>query len=209
MRVLCAHELVLIPAHLRSLLNMIRIILGLGVLGAIFTFMGFRDFLHASKAGAEPDKLTAAQLIARGVDGNPYVEISNFGVGENFVYEEENGRWNKVWIPFGDIGEMMMPGTPVKGVLKSSRVKSQMELEGEFGREVIRGMVMNAIESLGSEEKKILSESYPGSDVGNLIIVDVSKDPAAMKQHGLTFGGIGVVALLACGGLGFYMYKKQ
>ncbi|MBL8813664.1 MAG: hypothetical protein JNM43_26090 [Planctomycetaceae bacterium] len=188
---------------------MVRLLLGLGVLGAVFTFMGFRDFLHASKAGAEPDKLTAAQLIARGAEGNPYVEISDFMTGDNFVYEEENGRWNKVWIPFGDFGEMMNPGTPVKGVMKSNRVKSQMELEGEFGKPVIRGMVMNAIESLGSEEKKILSGSYPGSNLDNLIIVDVSKDPVAMRQQGLTFGGIGLVALVACGGGGFYMYKKR
>lgn len=190
---------------------MIRFIIGIGVLGAVFTFMGFRDFLHASKAGAEPDKLTAAQLIARGAEGNPYVEISEFMVGENFVYEEQQDtkRWNKVWIPFGDFQEMMTPGTPVKAVMKSDRVKSQMELEGEFGKDVVRGMVMNAIESLGSEEKKILSGSYPGSDVSNLLIVDVSKDPAAMKQKGATFGGIGVVALLISGGCGFYMWKKK
>lgn len=189
---------------------MIRFILGIGVLGVVFTFLGFRDFLHASKAGAEPDKLTAAQLIARGAEGNPYVEISDFMIGENFVYEEQQDtkRWNKVWIPFGDEQEMA-PGTPVKAVLKSDRVKSQMELEGEFAKPVVRGMVMNAIESLGSEEKKILSGSYPGSDVSNLLIVDVSKDPVAMKQKGATFGGIGLVALLVSGGCGFYMWKKK
>lgn len=135
---------------------MIRFILGIGVLGVVFTFLGFRDFLHASKAGAEPDKLTAAQLIARGAEGNPYVEISDFMVGENFVYEEQQDtkRWNKVWIPFGEIQDMMTPGTPVKAVLKSDRVKSQMELEGEFAKPVVRGMVMNAIESLGSQRRE-------------------------------------------------------
>lgn len=189
---------------------MVRFLLGLGVLGAVFTFMGFRDFLHASKAGAEPDRLTAAQLFARGAEGNPYVEISDYATGQNYVYEEEKGRWNKVWIPFVDLSEAQSnPGATVKGVLKSNRVKSDMEVTGEFDKPSIRGMVMNAIESLGSGEKKILSESYPGSNVDNLLIVDVSKDPVAMKQQGLMFGGIGVVALLACGGVGFYMYKKR
>lgn len=190
---------------------MIRFILAIGVLGAVFTFMGFRDFLHASKAGAVPDQLTAAQLIARGAEGNPYVEISSFEIGDNFVYEEQQDtkRWNKVWIPFGDAQEMMTPGAPVKAVMKSDRVKSEMDIGGEFGKAVVRGMVMNAIESLGSEEKKILSGSYPGSDVDNLLIVDVSKDPAAMKQKGATFGGIGLLALVISCCTGFYMWKKN
>ena len=55
---------------------MTRLLLGLTIIGGMFSFLGGRDYWHASKADSTPEILTAAQLLARGAEGNPFVEVS-------------------------------------------------------------------------------------------------------------------------------------
>jgi hypothetical protein len=185
-----------------------RLCLALGVIGCVLSFLGGRDYWLASKASSTPDQMTAEQLIARGAEGNPFVEISAFMPASNFVYEEKNGRWTEVFIPFGPLDENAAV-TTVKAVFKSTQVKSEIDIMSTFGGEKIQGMVMNKIESLGSEEKKLLSESFPGANMADVLIVDVTKNPADMKSRSLASIGGGIACLLGCGGLGFVLLVKK
>lgn len=186
-----------------------RICLALGVIGCVVLFLGGRDYWLASKASPAPDQLTASQLISRGAEGNPFVEISEFMPATNFVYEEKSGRWTEIFIPFGPLDENAENVTSVKAVFKSTKVSSEAEIYSTFGVEKIQGMVMNHIESLGSEEKKLLSQSFPGANLADVLIVDVTKNPADMKSRGLVSIGIGLACLLGCGGLGFVVLAKK
>ncbi len=188
---------------------MTRLLIGLTVLGGMFSFLGGRDYWHASKAGVTPEILTAAQLLARGADGNPFVEVSGFVTGENFVYEEEHGKWQKVWMPFSPAEESATPTSSVKAVLKSNRVHSEFDLAGEFDNPTVRGMIMNHVESLGKEEQKILTSSYPGTEASSILILDVTKDPVAMKKQGAMFFGIGILSLFGAGVVGFFKFVRK
>lgn len=186
-----------------------RLCLALGVIGCVLSFLGGRDYWLASKASSTPDQMTAEQLISRGAEGNPFVEISDFMPASNFVYEEKNGRWTEVFIPFGPLDENASAVTTVKAVFKSTQVKSESDIMSTFGVEKIQGMVMNKIESLGSEEKKLLSQSFPGANAADVLIIDVTKNPADMKSRSLASIGGGVACLLGCGGLGFVLLVKK
>ena len=93
--------------------------------------------------------------------------------------------------------------------MKSHRVKSEMDLAGEFDREKVRGMIMNHVESLGKEEQRILTSSYPGTDASSILILDVTKDPVAMKKQGAMFFGIGLLSLFGAGVLGFFKFIRK
>lgn len=190
-----------------SLLN--RLFLGLAVVSCVFAFLGGRDYWLASKAGNEPDRLTADQFIVRGPSGNPFVEITDFALGENFVYEEKSGKWARVWIPLAALSENSGQSQQVRAVVTSSQIKSENDLDMISSRQTLRGMVMNQIQSLGSKERQLLSDSYPGTDGADVLILDVSKDPVKMRSHAMLFGGMGVVGILASCVIGFFMLVRK
>ncbi len=184
-----------------SFLN--RVFFALIILSCVFAFLGGRDYWLASKAGAEPDKLTAEQLISRGLNGNPFVEITEFSLGDNLVYEEKAGKWTKVWIPLGPASETGVHTDAVKAVITSGKIKSEDDLGMVAGVSTLRGMVMNQIQSLGGEEKKLLSQSYPGTSGSDVMVIDITKDPVKMKSQGMLFGGLGIAGILVSTVIGF------
>lgn len=186
-----------------------RFLFAIVVLSGTFAFLGGRDLWLASKANVEPDKLTAAQLISRGAVGNPHVELSEFFIGDNFVYEEEHGRWQTVWLPVGPVEDADKPMITVKAVLKSKKVTSEADIMTLASSKSLRGMVMNHIESLGGDEKKILSDSYPGTNAKDVLIFEVGKDPAQMKKMGGTFFGLGVLGLLVSAGIAVVVARRN
>jgi hypothetical protein len=63
----------------------------------------------------------------------------------------------------------------------------------------ITGLVTNKIESLGHKQRKILEESYPGTDFIKCWIVDHDRQPAGMgKVAGMAGGGL-VLSLVGVG----------
>ena len=186
-----------------------RFLFAIVVLSGTFAFLGGRDLWLASKANNEPDKLTAAQLIARGAEGNPHVELSQFFIGDNFVYAEEHGRWKTVWLPVGPVENVDQPLTTVRAVLKTNKVQSEADILSLAATPALRGMVMNHIQSLGSDEKRILTEAYPGTNAQDVLILEVGKDPAEMKKKGGTFFGLGIVGLLVSAGIAVVVIRRS
>lgn len=59
--------------------------------------------------------------------------------------------------------------------------------------ESIQGLVINRIESLSSEEKKLLHESFPGANLEKVLILEDGRKPASLfKSIGLILGGLAV-----------------
>ena len=76
-------------------------------------------------------------------------------------------------------------------------------------RETVQGMVVNEIESLDSEEKRILSESYPGIDFDRCTIFEHGRKPKGMGMIAAYIGGGGLLALLGLFWTFGGMRKKQ
>jgi hypothetical protein len=177
----------------------LRISLIFFVLGGMLCYFGWKERQLASTSGKEPTGISLKDLIARGPSGNAHVIVGNYAVADNFVYEEDGSskRWKKVWVPIVPIepGQKKEAGAAknVQALLYSTHVKNEAEVNSTLAVPQISGMVINTIETLGSEEKKLLSESYPGTNFDRCLIIEEGREPASpVKQYAMLYGGAGV-----------------
>jgi hypothetical protein len=195
-----------------------RLILALVIGGGFLTFIGVQDFRLNQASKAEPQEITCVDLVANGPGDNALIVIGDFLLCDfAFVYEEKGNDWSKVWVPAVPLGgefhqkllsmvgedgrltgEVPMP-KDVKVIVKSTDVSNERELSNLAEKDTLQGLVINQIESLGSEEEKILKESYPTVDFDDCWIVEVGRAPATIGRiAGFFLGG---VALMVIGGL--------
>lgn len=195
-----------------------RFILALVVGGGVLLFIGIQEMRLRSAAKEEPQKIACAELAANGPGENAHVLMGDFILCDfAYVYEEKNNQWSKVWVPAVPIGGAfhlkllsmldeegrltgeVPPPTNVKVIVKSSSVDNEGELGVLAEKETLQGVIVNTIESLGSEEEKMLKESYPSVNFDECYILEVDRAPATFaKMAGFSVGG---VLLMAGGGL--------
>jgi hypothetical protein len=208
---------------------MTRILLVIIVLGGAMVFAGIQQMRLASVAKAEPQKISCAKLMASGPGDNAHVVLTDFiMVNSAFVTEtgKSGGRWKNVWVPVMPVdGEYrdqiaslikssgslppngVMP-TPrdIRVIVNSSKVASESELGALADQDTIQGMVVNTVSSLGSKQKRILADSYPGVNFDNVLILEHGRTPwGAGKSLGCIAGGIA----LAGAGVGAMVVKRR
>ncbi len=204
---------------------MIRIKLAMLIGGCVLAYFGFQEWRLASAAKATPQTITCAELETKGPGDNAHVSLTKvFVCQQSFVFEAKKNNeshWNKIWVPAVPLdGEYMKtvksmleqdpklenlpPPQNIRVLVKSAKIANHGELEGlalqglQTGG-AIDGLVINKIESLGSEEKKILEQSYPGIDFTKCYIIDHDRKPAEAGKLAGMIGGGGLLALI--GGL--------
>ncbi len=202
-----------------------RLKIAMIVIGGVIGFLGFQEWQLRTVAKDQAQSITASQLAARGPGNNAHIILTDFFPSPGAcVYESkrQGGPWTKVWVPIvamdssyvqellrkfpnGNVNGPVPTPTDVRIILKTTKAKDEHELASLFEREgQLHGMVINKIESLGSDEKRLLSESYPGIDISRCYIVDHDRSPAGTgKVLGLLGGGgflvLGGVAWLVAG----------
>lgn len=195
---------------------MFRIKLALVVGGVVLTFFGIQEMRLSASSGSEPQKLSLAQLESRGYGDNAWVEMGNFVLCDwDYVYSEKNGMWQEVWVPAVPLDGEFYQGllamldedgnwpqgvpvpkpTDVKLVVNLPDARSERDMERVGMRDTIRGMIVNEIESLGSDEKRLLSKSYPGIDFDTCYIFEQGREPSSAGKM-LAFIGGGVSLFL-------------
>ncbi|HEU5119054.1 MAG TPA: hypothetical protein VFT74_20865, partial [Isosphaeraceae bacterium] len=121
-------------------------------------------------------------------------------VGEQIVYQEKSkgGPWQCVWLPLQPMGFLgLAPGGPVRILFKTKKASNENELNQIFmGGGPLRGMIVNKVESLGSEEKKHLTQGYPGIDFDKCYIFEHERHPAGTTQVVGMMGGGGFLFLI-------------
>ena len=178
---------------------MIRLKLLLVLGGIALIVFGVQEIRLASKAEAEPHAISCADLGANGPGTNAHVTVTKFlACTQSFVYQSgriSKGQWKTVWVPLvpadGEYVKRLIamvasgvnPNTPppppsdIRVLLKSSLINRQADLDSWNRAETITGLVTNTIESIGSKEKTILEDSYPGIDFGKCYILDHGASP--------------------------------
>ncbi|HEV3257692.1 MAG TPA: hypothetical protein VG013_12475 [Gemmataceae bacterium] len=141
---------------------MIRFGIVLLVVGGVVGFMGIQEWRLRSAASHTPQEIALQDLIAHGPGDNAHVIVKDYNLCENFIYESEKpntDRWNKVWVPVVPAvakaplqNGLAARTNHVDVLIKSTHVHNQGELTRLTGPR-LQGMVVNKIESLGSEEK--------------------------------------------------------
>jgi hypothetical protein len=204
---------------------MSRFIIAMVVGGGFLVFMTVQDWRLKSTAKDKPQFITCADLEAKGPGENAHIMLGEFMLCSfAYVYEEKSpGNWSKVWVPAVPVGgafhqqlltqvddqgnltgDMKLP-TGVKVIVTSKDVDNETELLALGDKQTLQGMVVNLIESLGSEEKKILQENYPSVNFDDCYIVEVDRKPASTGR--LLATGFGGLALMAAGGITFLMRR--
>ena len=199
-----------------------RFKLALVVIGGVLTFFGVQELRLSSAAKEEPQSISCAELGANGPGDNAHIVLTEFLLTNHYVYEEkESGSWTQVWVPsvplggeyhlqlmahiqeHGQLMGSIPPPKDVKVIVKSKDVSSEFEYEQFANSESLQGVIVNKIDSLGSDEKEILMNSYPGVDFDTCWILEVGRQPASMmKLAGLCVGGL---ALIVVGGALFFV----
>lgn len=202
-------------------MGMGRILLGLVIFGGIVIFWGFQEMRLSSGAKSTPQDITCEKLASEGCGDNANVHVTDFIVCDAaYVYQEKkrSGSWSTIWVPllpkseetkqyFVSALEAQAKGqTPpmprnIKVIVQSSKVPNESAMNNFAALTDIRGVVVNKISSLGSDERKILQDSYPGVDFNDVYIIEHDREPAsAAKSFGMMGGG---AAMAAAGIFGF------
>ncbi len=183
-----------------------RLALAAMIGGGVLMYFAYQEWRVGKAAASAPEEIKLADLIARGATGNPYVRISDFETGNNYVYQEGQygSSWETIWVPAASIAPGAaadQPEADIKNpqvIIKSKHVHSESELAPLLQRPTLDGLVTNSIESLGSEEKTHLTSQYPGVDFDKCLILDEGRKPSGLASVALMGGG-GLVLILGGG----------
>ncbi|MEX2216015.1 MAG: hypothetical protein WD768_18025 [Phycisphaeraceae bacterium] len=195
-----------------------RFIIALMIGGAVLLYFGVQEMRLSSAAKAEPQTITCDNLAKNGPGDNAHIVLSDFILlAEGGVYEAKSGsdtNWITFWaplVPYGGefhqevmkkfdaagklTGEMPHPKS-IDVIFKTKSVKNEAALAVVSQQDTLAGMVVNKIDTLGSEEKKLLASSYPGIDFDKCWIIEHGRKPAGMgKIAGFLGGGAGLILL--------------
>jgi hypothetical protein len=174
------------------------------LLGAVVTFVGFQEWRLALKAKPEPQQITLDQLAAQGPGGNAHITLSGYAPCGNFIVYESGrrgGSWRKVWIPLVSANSGFVPGaglpSNVRVIFKTTKAKDEQDLSAILNNGApFTGMVINEIESMGGQEKRLLESNYQGIDVSKCYIVQHGRGPAGPAQVLGMMGGGGALVLV-------------
>ena len=190
------------------------------VAGGVLLFMGFREFRMMQAAAAEPQTISCSELEKNGPGDNSHVIMEDFILLEQaFVYAAatDSNTWTKLYIPALPIGGayhmqllsmrdengQLPENTPMPEnigiIVKTEHISGEDELTTLAEADTLQGLVINTIKSLGSEEKRLLEQSYPGVDFEACLIIEHKRQPPSMGKVA-ALGGGGIALLFA--GLG-------
>jgi len=170
------------PTTLRSILRRLRVrkppdMIGLwkaGVIaGGFIAFFLLADGLWKKKTlargSATPQRVRHDDLALRGAGDNIHVTITDFKFAPGYVVEEDNGSWQRVWIPMepASVGRLKVHQ---RVVVRSSDIDSKRELEEFYRRKEVTGLILEDA-GAGGERNDLLRQRNPGLDPNHALIV--------------------------------------
>jgi hypothetical protein len=163
-------------------------------------FLGVQEYRLSKVAKAEPQTISCAQLAAKGPGDNAHVRLTDFEFTENYIYQEQkrSSKWRTSYVPAVPPRVLADPSVRViKVLIKSNKARDENDLYA-LGQAPIEGVVVNRIASLGSDERRLLKESYPDVDFDTCWIIEAGKSPASTGQlFGMIGGGTGLSIVAA------------
>jgi hypothetical protein len=193
-----------------------RLGIALIVFGCILGYFTFLEGQLAATASGKPEEISLKALIARGPEGNANILLKDFvAFPEESVMEYDTNNehyYTKVWMPIIPKEAAEAPGHAprggVKAIIKSNKVHQDAEITSLAHQPTVQGMVINRIESLGSEERKELEKSPLGIDTVHCLIIQHGREPTGSGV--ILLMGAGTILLIAGGaGLLVLSFKRR
>lgn len=190
-------------------LNLNRLNIALVVGGVIVLVLGVKEAVLSGKAESEPTQITLQELIDNGPGDNIYVTVTNIQSipEETIVYGDEKPggqitNYDACWIPvFPDGGER----NPVKAIVKTTQARNDAALRGLLSKRRHTGLLVNDVESIGGQEKRLLQQGLPGANLDEVYILHESREPSGAGLVILYF--VGGLALLAGGAFWIFLVR--
>jgi hypothetical protein len=215
---------------------MFRFALVLLGLGLFVGFLGFQETRLWLASSGTPTELTLAELERNGPGNNRYIKVSEFLCTPSYIYKakkDNKANFTVVYLPavsvdsaYGkqvhkivteafakgekNIAEIEKRIPPFSGkfplLIKSNKARDEQEVDALMSADEIEGLVINSVESLGSEESNFLKQSYPGMDMDQVVILDHGRKPTAFLMLLVYYGG-SVLLIGAGAGVGLAKLK--
>jgi hypothetical protein len=200
--------------------------------GVALLALGWEEKRLAGLAHSEPSSITLQRLAEDGPGDNAHVEIRDFLLCTwDYVYAEKRGRWTEVWVPAvpldGEFHQQILAGLDEEGnwpegvpfpnpddfevLFKITDSPTEASVDRIAEADTVRGMIINEVESIGSEERDLLASSYPGADFDTVLLFETPRSPkGAGTVYGMLGGGAGLLLLgLALLGQGFLGRREE
>ena len=159
---------------------MFRLLIGLVVLGGVLVFWGCQEIRVGSDAKSKPQEISVGKLVTEGYGDNAYVKLTDYVVPDDGVIETRDDRgsfYSKVWMvlyPKDEVPE----GTPAL-ILRSGSINNDREWDLFATKDQCEGLIVNSVDSLGSEEKKLLKKQLQSSiDINKAYVFDLDRKPS-------------------------------
>ena len=116
--------------------------LGLFGAGVAYYLASEQDRIR-SLYGEEPQKISVADLAAKGYGDNIWIDLTDAELGPTYVIEARKATISAVWVPVFPKGKAK-EAKAIQVILRSSRSRSDADIAERFsGRSSFRGVVIN------------------------------------------------------------------
>lgn len=107
----------------------------------------------------------------------------------------------------GNISGVPEPKLQTFAVLvKTKKYKTIGDIPPPIVEPSVKGLVINTIDSLDGDERKLISQSFPSLDLDKVLILEEDREPASgLKSTGMILGGV----LLIVAGIGWFFASKN
>jgi hypothetical protein len=189
------------------------------IVGGLLIALGVQEGRLASGGSQTPQVITCKELGERGPGANAHVTMTRYILySADTIYHarRRGGDWDKVWVPAlsvdGDYVHRVLarraPGAkPIEPLLppskseihilvKSTRVKNPEELKALAMAGPLTGTIVNQVESLGHEEKRLLEDKFVDMDFSKCYILEHGRKPAGRAAVVALIGGGSALILL-------------
>ena len=163
--------------------------------GAFLAYFGYKEYRLSKKVQSTPQRISAADLEKNGPGDNANVVLVDYAFGENYfrkAKKNSDANWTKVWIP--TLSSEATDPTAFQIIVVSDKIKSESNMASAELSNQLSGVIINEIDSLGSEESKLLKQNYPKLNLDKVWIIEHDRTiPIAGKAMLMAGGGLALV----------------
>lgn len=212
---------------------MFRLKVAVIVGGLMLAWFGVQEFRLSSGTSAEPALMSLAELESGVEPGNGHVlieqHIADFA-GCVYEYEEKSNKVTHAFYPvisqehsfFKELNELYEKYPNIddapeseypkiedfRVLVKTKRYKTVNSIpKGLKPMDNVQGLVINLVETVSEEEKKMIKSSFPRLNFEKVLIVEDNRKPSSTAVSLGMVGGGGVLALLGIGS--FFMGRSR
>jgi hypothetical protein len=188
---------------------MFRIKLIIAVFGGILVFWGVQEFRVSQGTSAEPVAADLAALESGQEPPNPHMQLgAHLALYPAAVYEYSQSKYasgdpgptarvNHCYYPIMSVpdaaptaGDASFDLNRIAVLVRTKRFRTIGDIPDDFRNETsITGLVVNRIQSLDKQERKLILESFPTMNLDKVLILEDARRPASLAKSGGMIGG--------------------